>query len=146
MKQIICIIFILGNLLLGAQNLVPNGSFEILSSCPTGGTHSSTLCVNWYNPTQAGTPDAYSVCGGDVPSNGVYYQWPRTGNSFAGIWCYTNAFTNLREYLHTNLNNTLIVNNYYLIKFYTTLNDWSKYACNNLGLYFSNSAIYQSGA
>lgn len=125
-----------------AQNLVNNPSFETISSCGP----QATLAVNWQNPTQAGTPDLFNTClPNRVPSNGYYYQWPKTGNSFVGIWCTDPAFT-VREYIHSQLTSTLVANNFYYVKFYIALYNSSKYACNNLGLYFSNSAIYQSGA
>ena len=133
---------------LRGQNLVNNSSFEILSSCPTSSNRQATLCVNWLNPTEAGTPDLYNTClSGLVPSNGIsYYQWPRTGNSFVGIWSYEKNSTNIREYLHSQLNSTLVSNNFYHVKFYAVLSNFSKYASNNLGLFFSNTTISQSGA
>lgn len=129
-----------------AQNLVNNPSFETISSCGP----QATLAVNWQNPTQAGTPDLFNTCAPNwVPAHGSgissFYQWPRTGNSFIGIWCTDPAFT-VREYIHSQLTNTLSLNNYYLVKFYAVLSNFSKYASNNLGLYFSNSTIYQSGS
>lgn len=128
-----------------SQNLVSNGSFENISSCGT----QATLAINWQNPTQYGSPDLYNTCAPNwVPahSGGLFYQWPRTGNSYVGIWCYDRSVADVREYLHTQLTNTLIANNYYFVKFYTNLCNFSKYATNNLGLYFSSNTIYQSGA
>lgn len=125
-----------------AQNLVNNPSFESISTCGT----QATLAVNWQNPTQSGTPDLFNTCSPNrVPSNGYYYQWPRTGISFTGIWC-TDPVAAVREYLHCQLTNTLVANNFYYMKFYAALYNSSKYACNNLAIYLSSNSIYQSGA
>lgn len=149
MKQfafILCLIS--SHFFLSGQNLVNNPSFEILSSCPTGPSHSATLCANWLNPSQAGTPDVFNICCASsstpcIPY--VYKQLPRTGNSFIGIFCSDPAFM-VREYVHTQLTNTLVPSNFYYISFFVVLGNYSKYACNNIGIYFSNNAIYQSGA
>ncbi|HRG01280.1 MAG TPA: T9SS type A sorting domain-containing protein [Bacteroidia bacterium] len=149
MKKIGLIVFVLSNLFLNGQNLVNNSSFELLSNCPIiGGNHSATLCVNWYNPTQDGTPDVFNICCTSTVSPCsayTYKQLPRTGNTFTGIWCYDNSFLNLREYLHTQLSTPLVLGNYYYLKMYCVFGNFFKYACNNIGVYFSSNTIYQSG-
>ena len=125
-----------------AQNLVNNPSFENISSCGP----QATLAVNWIAPTQAGTSDLYNTCAPNrVPSNGTYYQWPRTGNSFTGIFCIEPTYP-VREYLHSQLLSSLIPNNFYYVKFYAVLSNFSKDANNNLAIYLSNNTIYQSGS
>ncbi len=142
MKRIGFVILIFTHLFLSAQNLVNNPSFEVISSCGS----QATLAVNWLAPTQVGTSDLYNTCAPNrVPSNGNYYQWPRTGSSFTGIFCIEPTYP-VREYLHSQLSSTLIPNNFYYVKFYVVLSNFSKDASNNLALYLSNNIIYQSGA
>jgi hypothetical protein len=141
MKRLGIIIFILSHLFLNGQNLVNNPSFEILSNCGT----QATLCVNWLNPTQAGTPDLYNTCiSNRVPSNGYYFQWPKTGNSFVGIFNIEPPYP-VREYLHTQFTSSLIANTFYYFRFYAVLSNFSKNASNNLAIYISSNSIYQSG-
>jgi hypothetical protein len=149
MRYFNIIIYLLLFTISKSQNLINNPSFELLSSCPiVGGNHSATLCVNWVNPTQAGTPDVFNACCSSTTIPCVpytYKQLPKTGNTFTGIWCLDNSFTNLREYLHTQISNQLVSGNYYFIRFYTVLGNFFKYASNNLGMYLSSNTIYQSG-
>lgn len=127
---------------MNGQNLVNNPSFEILSSCG----YQATLAVSWVSPTQAGTSDLYNSCTPNrIPSNGNYYQWPKTGNSFTGIFSIEPTYP-VREYLHSHLISPLIGNNIYYIKFYAVLSNFSKDASNNLAMYLSSNSIYQSGA
>ncbi len=148
MKQLAIILNIFISNMLFCQNLVNNPSFEVLSSCPTGPSHSATLSVGWLNPSQAGTPDVFNICCSSTLTTCnpyTYKQLPRTGDSFVGVWCTDPTFT-VREYVHSQLTNTLVSNNFYYIKFFVVLGNYSKYACNNIGMYFSNNSIYQSGA
>ncbi|MBK6985661.1 MAG: T9SS type A sorting domain-containing protein [Bacteroidetes bacterium] len=145
MKKIACIVFALTHFFLSAQNLVPNGSFENISSCGT----QATLAVNWSNPTQAGTPDLYNICAPNrVPSHtigGGGFQIPKTGVSYVGMFGYSNPIANAREYIQTQLTTALTANALYFVKFYTVLSNFSKYAINNTGMYFSNNNTYQTG-
>ena len=149
MKKLLYIYIYIHSIVSFSQNLVNNPSFEILSSCPTISNRQATLCVNWFNPTQAGTPDVYNTClPGLVPSNGLgtFYQFPKTGNSYVGIWAYSNSVTNGREYLQTQLSNVMTQNNYYLVNFYANLVNWARYSSNNIGIYFSNTQISLTGS
>ena len=146
MNKSIIILFFIG-VKLHAQNLVVNSSFESISTCGT----QATLAVNWINPTQAGTPDLFNSCIPNwIPAHGSgissFYQSPRTGSSYIGVFCYDRSGTNVREYMHSQLFNSLLVNNFYYIKFYIVLCNFAKNACNNMGMYFSNISIYQAGA
>ena len=142
MRKIITIIFIFSYTFLGGQNLVPNGSFENISSCGVQGT----LAINWTNPTQGGSPDLFNSCFPNrVPSNGTYYQWPKTGNSFGGFYLYDRNTSDAREYLQSQLSSSLQSGFFYLITFYSVLSNISKYSNNNIGAYLSSNAIYTPG-
>lgn len=150
MKRIAFIIFLITQLIGGAQNLVPNGSFEIYSGCPTASSQ-ATLATGWYSPTQAGTPDYYNACapssGLGVPkaSNGVFFQYAKTGVAFMGIACRDKASPDIREYMQVQLSNILSLNQCYLISFYANLKNYSDMSCNNIGAYVSSNPISLTG-
>lgn len=134
-----------------SYNLVPNYSFEIYSGCPTASSQ-ATLAIGWYSPTQAGSPDYYNGCapasGLGVPkaSNGVFFQYAKTGVAFMGIACRDKASPDIREYMQVQLSNTLSLNQCYLISFYANLKNYSDMSCNNIGAYISTNPINLTGS
>jgi len=144
MKKIIVIVFILLNLFLRAQNLVPNGSFETYTNCPTS-FNQLHYCSNWLNPTSDGSPDYFNSCSSNynVPHTNCItcYQNAKTGNAFSGIYCYSPLTSDVREYVQTLLSSQLVNANYYLIKFYANLSNNSQYAVNNIGAYISSAPL-----
>jgi hypothetical protein len=84
-----------------AQNLVPNGDFNI-SNCPTD-WHQLGAAIGWYSPT-IGTTDHFHRCGKNratVPSNIAGYQEPFIGDGYAdfvGAYIYLN--TNRDTFYH----------------------------------------------
>ncbi|HEY9083548.1 MAG TPA: gliding motility-associated C-terminal domain-containing protein [Vicingaceae bacterium] len=125
------------------ENLVPNGSFEEYNNCPSGGGIS--WVKNWYSPT-LGSPDYYNVCATNsqlgVPQNGRGYQMPKTGDAYAGF--YVRANSNNREYLQVELAQPLKEGKKYTVHFYLSLSDIDEISIWNIGMYFSNLAIYSS--
>lgn len=77
----------------GAQNLVPNGSFEEILACPNS-LGQLFKAVQWHKGG-VGSPDLFNVCDGNdtcgVPQNFFGYQAPATGNGYCGMWAYSNA-------------------------------------------------------
>ncbi|MCC7331227.1 MAG: T9SS type A sorting domain-containing protein [Flavobacteriales bacterium] len=145
-KLLIFVHLILGllSLKLNAQyNLVPNSSFEIYSSCPTT-SGQIMFATPWQIPNN-GTPDYFHRCSSTfgVPSYcncSSVYQQPNLGDAYVGIWCW-NYITDTREYIQIQLLDTLTINDCYVISFYTNLVNWAKIACNNIGVYLSDTAI-----
>ena len=145
-----------------SQNLVTNGDFEIYSSCPIAlGTGNINLTTFWHSPTShTGTPDYYNICSPFIPngselsvpqhlwggcSNGDYdFQYPHSGNGYAGIFCYWPN-QNLREYIQTKLNSTLIKGRTYCVSMYVSLAGISGKAVDGMGIYFSQNAIIGTG-
>ncbi|MEY2828661.1 MAG: hypothetical protein RIQ33_519 [Bacteroidota bacterium] len=82
MKSIIIIfISLLFYLVVDAQNLIPNPSFEIHDTCPDAPAQ-LRFCTNWYSPTST-TPDYFFRCT-DSSINPPFvqdgiYQWPKNG-------------------------------------------------------------------
>ena len=137
----------------GQNNLVPNASFENITTCPTGTLYTSELpfASSWQNPTQ-GTPDLFSTCdttttnGGPpffgVPFNAAGYQSPHTGNNYAGIEDWEPSFhINAREYVQVQLKNSLIKNKKYCTSFYVSLSENSSCATSRLGCFISQLPV-----
>lgn len=86
--------------LIGAQNLVPNCSFEDTLQCSSG-FDLEGVSKYWMNPN-GGTPDYFHKCSGHVPSHPVGYQWGKRGKkAYAGIITYNG--NNGREYVSIEL-------------------------------------------
>lgn len=129
---------------LKAQNLVPNGDFEMYSICPNS-PGQINLATSWYDPTGA-TSDYFNACANQsmvgVPAQGIYlFQPSRSGGGYAGFYALQPFGTNYREYLQIKLNDSLKNNNCYRICFYINLANYSRYATNNVGAYLSTNAI-----
>ncbi|HTA62289.1 MAG TPA: T9SS type A sorting domain-containing protein [Bacteroidia bacterium] len=133
-----------------AQNLVPNPSFETYTACPTASSQ-IYYAPPWTGPT-ANSTDYFNVCSSimGVPVAGVGYQYPRTGNAYAGFWGYDAIGSNYREYLQVQLNNVLLTGKCYYLKFYTNLlnGNSSTYigAINNIAAHISNISYTTSSS
>lgn len=121
------------SILVKAQNLVPNPSFEIQDTCPA--VSQIYKAPPWTTATM-GTPDLYNSTCSTQNSPG------RTGIGSSGVYTY-NTFANNREYMRAPLNSTLIAGQSYCVSFYVKRLNY-RYACNRIGIYFSDSPIYQS--
>lgn len=138
------------------QNLVPNSSFEKYDSLPcspiiSAASNFDKYMQSWFIPTQA-TSDIYSSIVSDTcmaHSNsttigGMGSQNPRTGGVMAGIISMHNVAPlaqPYREYLSVKLNSPLINGEIYEAYMYVSLANYSRYATNNIGMYFSNFDI-----
>eukprot|EP01034_Spumella_vulgaris_P007963 gene7963-10145_t len=77
-----------------SQNLIPNPSFEDDSygGCPTD-IGQIWHAAPWQTPAvHLGQSDYFSTCGTggtDVPSNNLGYEFPATGNAYAGLYAWT---------------------------------------------------------
>ncbi len=129
-----------------AQNLVTNGDFEQYYSCPTLEAQIDTA-VNWFGPTAPGTPDYYHVCcpntfvGVPYHASGDGYQLPKSGDAYTGIFIYRSNFTNIREYIETQLTSPLVANSCYHFEMFVNLSNNCNYTSDDLGVYFSDTVI-----
>jgi OmpA-OmpF porin, OOP family len=110
------------------QNLVPNPSFEIISSCPNN-LDQLYLADSWFDPSFC-TPDLFNTCNALLaPQNAFGWQQARTGNGYAGIgvyaFFYPSSNINIREFLEVKLNDTLKAGARYCIEFYASLGSCS---------------------
>jgi hypothetical protein len=141
MKYICTYILLFLSIYHNAQNLVPNPSFEAHTTCTNNPAQISNAA-----PWQASisTPDYFNSCStntnSSVPINlsNCNFQYPFSGNAYAGIQTLVLMWPNTRENLSVPLISTLINNNYYLVKFYTNKINCIQYAHNNIALNFSS--------
>lgn len=123
-----------------AVNLVPNPSFESVTSCPTGYGQLS-LAAPWDVPN-TGTSDCLNACAPavfpsvNVPYTELGFQNARTGVGIAGLIPYSSA-ADYREYLEAPLTSPLTPGTPYLVKFYVSLADTALFAIDRLGAYLS---------
>jgi len=127
------------------QNLVPNGDFENYTSCP-GALGLIINAAPWVNPSLA-SPDYFNSCATvstvDVPQNVLGYQQPHSGNGYVGIFVFTQPplIFNYREYIEVQLATPLVANSCYHFEMYVNTADESKFAVEELNIYFSNAVL-----
>lgn len=147
------IILLFTSLSLKAQNIVPNGSFEDYTQCPTAlesiGDDQLERCVDWHKANLA-TSDYFNACqtnittGVSIPQTWSGYQFPFEGNAYTGIIIYEGDNSNaiyLSEYIQCKLTKPLKACQYYQVRFWTNLSDYSTRGTNTLGARLDKEAI-----
>jgi hypothetical protein len=127
-------------------NLVLNGGFESYLTCPNN-PGQLNRATPWIDPNNSSTDFWHSCNPNQIPctfSCMYFYQYPRTGNGMAGLYCFNSSIPNYREYAQGILMQQLILGKCYYIEFYANLSNPCHFALNNLGLFFSNSPISAS--
>ncbi len=132
-----------------SQNLVPNGDFELYSSCPTSASQIDTALF-WTVPTSYTSTDYYNACaslstGTGVPVNnasGLTYQPAHSGNGYAGIYL-SSLFSgsDIREHLEVPLTSPLIAGQTYHFEMYANLINYSKNTTDAIGVFFSDTLL-----
>ena len=143
----LCLSF-LAPLLIIAQNLIPNGSFERTKGkadhiISTSRENFNQKAKFWYSPTNA-SPDLYRL----APDNDQYPPnfkliTPPTGRNMAGLILSTPEMgigcTFYKEYLQVKLKDTLRIGTTYLLEFWVSpVNSGIR----EIGLLLSEEAIY----
>lgn len=146
LPYILLFLMLSGYQLAHAQNLVPNPSFEIYSSCPAQPFQQIDLAVPWFQPRPqiANSSDFFHSCSGNTvgtPVNALGYQYPRTGDGYAGIATFMSSFPETREYIEVKLLDTLQQGRIYCVSFYISLADKSIFAGDQIGIYFSGDSV-----
>lgn len=134
------------------QNHVKNGSFEDYINCPLGesspGNYQLENCKNWYTPTLA-TSDYMNVCNNtsvSIPTNIGGYEWPRTGNAYAGIIAFSYFQEFWCEYIQGEIS-PLIGGKTYEITFYVSCAEgYSTITISRLGALLTSSQFFQSNS
>jgi hypothetical protein len=106
--------------------MATDGSADYLNSCAI-------------NPNQANAPTSYI-------GFGEYYVWssivPRNGKGYLGVFTYSPG--NYREYIETELTETMVVGNSYLVSFYVNKNYNNPLFVNKIGALFTTDKIIVS--
>lgn len=133
MKSCLLAVFMLAAVIASGQNLVPNPSFEKLSSCPDS-YYQIYKAPPWFSPDcgNFGYPDHgyavlfnacnYSFAG--VPSNNMCTQPAHSGVSYAGIEVFSSLGPNAhtyRQYLGSPFSKTLEAGKKYYFSMYFNL-------------------------
>ncbi len=141
--QVLFLILNPSNLLQAQTNLVPNPSFEDTLACPSGLGFLSQTAETW---GEVGLPNHFHSCamdgdGADVPDNVFGVQSPFSGNAYAGFTAYATGSPTQRDYVTIQLSETLQPNTEYCVEFYVSLADLTYFAVENIGAYFSATAV-----
>jgi len=122
-----------------AQNLVPNPSFEDTISCPDG-LNEVNRATGW--SSFGNTPDYLNACSQvmNVPYTSGGYQNAFDGNAFCGVYTYYSGATgalDYREYIGAQLTSSLNIGQKYFITFELNKPNDLECATNNFGALFS---------
>jgi hypothetical protein len=151
MKWMISILIALPAICAGQGNLVPNGSFEDVTSCPWESGLAS-LAFPWAPPLPS-SADLFNVCNLGTPSgsphlgipeNSAGYQHAHSGEGYVGIFTYNGAIPDGREYMQVQLLEPLNQGGY-VVSFWVSLADEFQYAVGSLGAYLSDTLISYTG-
>lgn len=129
-------------------NLVLNPGFETYDTCPTYPNNNLEMAPPWFQPNNPqnyayGSSDFFHTCSGStygVPNNFAGYQWPRTGQGYAGHCLYSGTSgVDGHEYIETALTDTMDTGFSYCFSFYVALAN-APLACGTsaMGIYVSN--------
>lgn len=137
-KYLLLIVFFLISGFSQSQNLIQNGSFDN-PGC------SVSIPLNWTNPTN-GSPDFWSVCAGNAPSNWFGYQYPYSGDVFFGIVIKNSGGGTLewREYVQNTFSSPMVVGQTYMLSMYVSLGEYSMYGSSSLGALFTTYPLVQA--
>lgn len=129
-----------------SQNLIQNGGFDTLTTCPTAQGQ-----LNYASPwlSARGTCDLFNACGSGqfgVPSNQAGFQSAQNGSGYAGFFA-TQGYWEVREYLYAPLRDSLRAGKQYCLSFYVCLGDgvdnlgdtMCDVSVNDIGAYFTNT-------
>ncbi|NMD01197.1 MAG: T9SS type A sorting domain-containing protein [Bacteroidales bacterium] len=122
MKKITLLLSIIISLNGFSQNLVPNPSFEQYVLCPDN-DYQISYCVSWDSYRES--PDYFNTCSTSfnyAPPECYYgFQYPHSGNAYAGFSPFSSQIQNYRELMGANLLSTLLTGQKYFISFYINL-------------------------
>lgn len=128
------------------QNLVPDGGFELFSTCPNG-QGIIYFSPYWFYPTQ-GSSDLFNACqtntalGVGVPLNGFGYQNPHSGLGYSGGGLKEGTYNgDYKEYVSSGLIAQLKKDHIYNVSFFISLSDNSTLALNRISVLFTNDSI-----
>lgn len=131
-----------------SPNLVKNPSFEQYVECPeqhTEETGSSTFIPGWTVPSGT-APDYFNRCASKivkVPNNFAGESEPHSGDAYAGA-ILSGSSTAYREYIQGELEQPMEAGKQYCVSYFYKLASYSKFAVDQLSLYFSNEQVFDN--
>ncbi len=137
MKYLTGILLVLAFQNLYGQNMVPNGSFETYTSCPTSPSQVTGKVSGWYTYS-GGTSDYFNSCStssNGTPLNFIGHQVPADGNAYVGVFTYNGGSSNYKEYVATAIS-PLTIGRTYEVSMSVSLADTVAYSSDDLGVYF----------
>lgn len=127
------------------KNLVQNPGFEKFEKCPQDYTPENLthkLVPGWTYPTRA-TPDYFNRCSPrnvGVPKNFAGVSEPHGGDGYVGA-ILSGTEESYREYIQGTLAVPLIKGQQYCVRFYYKLASYSRFAVDQMSVYFSDVEI-----
>ncbi len=142
MRLLLCIVILFSVLkVAGQENLVINGSFEIIESCDLDYGYLELaipwFCLSNYIYGCNLFNDCSSFPNVLVPENYIGIQNPNTGNGYAGLITSSDGYS---EALGCPLSGKLIADSVYHITMSVSLADESQWSTRDLGIGFMDSA------
>jgi len=135
----------------GAQNIVPNYSFEQYDSCQftlnVSAYEYSLNCISWGQAT-SDPVQYYNACDTAAASLGGFYPWVGVPNNvqgnqnayegvgYTGIGVYDSVEPEFKQYLITNIPE-LDVDTAYQVTIHISLADSSRFATDGMGVFFT---------
>ncbi|MGB0369370.1 MAG: hypothetical protein ACPGD8_08175, partial [Flavobacteriales bacterium] len=138
-------LFLLQHFVVAQVNLVPNPSFEDFTACPTFASQLDRAAP-WFNPN-IGSPEYYNSCAApgsymSLPSGtSGHYQYPKTGNGFAGLFTFRTDVNSMREYIEVQLTSALEADKCYYLEFFVNAPNNFPYASDGIGAHVSVGEI-----
>jgi hypothetical protein len=150
MKRLLLSYIFLLPYLVEAQNLIANGSFEIINTCP-GFVNGFSIdkAYPWQSATINASPSIiFNICATDslfgVPINGnnlESFQNPASGNGYVGFAVFSSNVADFRQYIRYPFDEALSPGVTYCLTFYVSLYNSTSDAIDAIGAYFSDSAL-----
>jgi hypothetical protein len=137
-----------------AQNLVPNGDFEIYSTLPNS-SGDWAYCTGWNNVNlnsgswPYATPDYFHTSGsggGSLPNSAFGTVSPQSGNAIIGLYSKHSSQSNSRDYMSRPLSSPLVIGTTYTISFWMTNGSGSYYygsSCSHMGIQLTMTPLTQ---
>mgnify|MGYP000523306439 CR=1 FL=1 len=123
-------------------NYVNNGGFEQYHNCLLPGINSVKYWRSIDSSISANI-GFYSTCFPNVPSGGLTYQWPRTGQNFCypTFLCQPPQCASYRGYARNRLKTNLVTGKTYCVKFYVCVGNPASYGIDGFGAYFGDNTL-----
>ena len=129
---------------------MPNPSFENYTACPSFASQLERAAP-WFNPN-VGSPEYFNACATwgsfmSLPAGSTgHFQYPRTGNGFAGIYTFRTDIQDMREYVEVELTEPLEADKCYYLEFFVNAPNDFELASDGVGAYVSQGAITGTNA